>query len=614
MLKAGQFFLCIVLIIFGVSSYAQSYRPGEVIVKLKSHKGSMSSYSFLGKAQSEKQMTLKASYGKMNLHHFALGKGQSVEQAIYELSQDPDVEYVEPNYYVSKSNDVGFHESYSISEIEAYAAQSDQILVTDSDIGLLNTWQSMSDGGEYGSLSTPKPVIAVIDTGLETTHDVIQETDALWVNEDEIPSNGVDDDGNGYVDDVNGWNFVANSGAIYDDDGHGTHVTGIILSVDQDISDPPRTAAKVKIMPLKFLDENGMGTTSAAIQAIYYAVNNGAVVLNNSWGGSNYSSALHDAVAYSYEHGAVFVAAAGNSGDNNDYIPLYPANYDVPNVISVAATGSANYLASFSNYGFNTVHLGSPGTYISSTYPGNVFASMSGTSMAAPFVAGTAGQMLVVQPSMLGYQIKSIILNETQFYSQLHGRVLTSGKLDTYSAVSAAAGASVASTQPSYNVSYVSIDRGLASQEMAGCGMVRKMGSMASNSTKPLAQIFITLALLLLPLVAYQARKMLQPKSRRRHDRYKIDSEVRISVGDRELVGSVSSISLGGAQVNTSALLEDGGMVTMLIESPDGTERVEVAGRVVWSEANKAYGVAFDHAPQSVLHRITDWTRGLQKS
>ena len=123
----------------------------------------------------------------------------------------------------------------------------------------------------------------------------------------------------------------------------------------------------------------------------------------------------------------------------------------------------------------------------------------------------------------------------------------------------------------------------------------------------------MAIGLLLLPLVAYAIRGVLYPQSRRRHERYKIDSEVRISVGDRELVGSVSSISLGGAQVNTAALLEDGGMVTMLIESPDGSEKIEVGGRVVWSEANKAYGVAFDQAPQSALQRITDWTRNLQK-
>lgn len=234
--------------------------------------------------------------------------------------------------------------------------------------------------------------------------------------------------------------------------------------------------------------------------------------------------------------------------------------------------------------------------------------------MAAPFVAGTAAQMKVVQPEMLGFQIRSIILQQIQSYSQLSGKVSTSGKLNSSWAVSTALGSPVETSQPAYSVSYAGADRGVASNEMAGCGTVRKLSATASQNKKPLGQIFITLILLMLPLLVYQIRGMLNPQSRRRHDRYKINSEVRISVGDRELVGSVSSISLGGAQVNTSALLEDGGMVTMLIESPDGSEKIEVGGRVVWSEANKAYGVAFDQAPQSVLQRITDWTRGLQKT
>jgi len=586
---------------------AQNYKPGEVIVKLKSDRGSMSSYSFLGKAQTDKQMVLKESYGKMNIHHFGLSKGQSVSEAIHDLSQDPDVEYVEPNYYLAKTSDTGIHESFSLSEIESYAKNTNEILATDSDIGLNYVWQSLT-----GAQSTSPPIVAVIDTGLQIDHTVITDTGALWVNAGEIAGNGIDDDGNGYIDDVNGWNFVANSGTMYDDDGHGTHVTGIILSVDQNIFTTPRTAAKIKIMPLKFLDGSGVGSTSDAIRAIYYAVNNGATVLNNSWGGTGYSAALHDAVAYTYSKGAAFVAAAGNSANNNDSVALYPASYDVPNVISVAATGSSNYLASFSNYGATSVDLGSPGTYILSTIPTNSFGTSSGTSMSTPFVAGTLAQMKVAAPTMLGYQLKSLVLGQIQTYSQLSGKVYTGGKLNTASAVSVAASTPVESTQPAYTVSYQSASRSVASNEsqMAGCGMVSKM---SGSSGLPLDRILVTLGLLLLPLVAYQVRRMIWPESRRRHERYKINSEVRISVGDKELVGSVSSISLGGAQVNTAALLEDGGMVTMLIESPDGAEKIEVGGRVVWSEANKAYGVAFDHAPQTALQRITDWTRGLQK-
>ncbi|HAG90525.1 MAG TPA: hypothetical protein DCL41_01555, partial [Bdellovibrionales bacterium] len=240
----GRVGMYVILATLGCGAWAQDYKPGEVIVKLK-NKGAMSSYAFLGKAQTDKQMTLKESYGKMNMHHFALGKGTSVSQAIHDLSQDPDVEFVEPNYYLHKSDDTGIQERFSMAEIEEYAASSqEKILATDSNIGLDYAWQSLSGGG-VGALAANPPVVAVIDTGLQIDHTVITDTSALWVNSGEIAGNGIDDDGNGYIDDVNGWNFVTNSGTIYDDDGHGTHVTGIILSVDQNIFTTPRTTAKI---------------------------------------------------------------------------------------------------------------------------------------------------------------------------------------------------------------------------------------------------------------------------------------------------------------------------------------------------------------------------------
>lgn len=613
MIKLGLSGLYVLMTaVLALPAQAQNYRPGEVIVKLKSSKGPLGAqraYAFMGKAQTEKEMTLKESYGRMDLYNFSLGKGQSVEQAIADLQNDPDVEYAEPNYYLSKTEETGIHEVFSMGEIEAYTNENGKNMILEAEPTAADGWALMQGVSAQASA----PIIAVIDTGLDTTHSVIQQTGALWTNVNEIPGNGIDDDGNGYIDDVHGWNFVHNSGTIIDDDGHGTHVTGIILSVDQNIQHTPRVQAKVRIMPLKFLDSNGMGTTSDAIRAIYYAVNNGATVLNNSWGGSSYSASLHDAVAYSYQAGTTFVAAAGNSANNNDISPLYPASLDVPNVISVAATNDSNYLASFSNYGVGSVHLGAPGTYIMSTLPGNKWGTSSGTSMATPFVSGTAGQMKVASPDMLGYQMKSILLNETQKFSQLSGRVYTGGKLDIGKSISTSGGVYVSHSQPSYSVKYLSA-RGLASENsMGGCGLVTKMGPGGSQGL-PLRRIFISMALVMLPLAVFAARRSMNPQSRRKHERFKINSEVRISVGDRELVGSVSSISLGGAQLNTSALLQDGGLVTMSIESPDGGEKIEVGGRVVWSEANKAYGVAFEEAPQSVISKIADWTRGLQRT
>jgi hypothetical protein len=353
------------------------------------------------------------------------------------------------------------------------------------------------------------------------------------------------------------------------------------------------------------------GNTADAIRAIYYAADMGASVMNNSWGGSDYSAALNDAIAYAYSKGALFVAAAGNSGTDNDSSPMYPANYAVPNVISVAATTDYDYLASFSNFGTGSVHLGSPGVYILSTIPNNAFGTMSGTSIATPFVSGTAAQMKVNSPNMLGFQVKSIILGQSNQISQLQGKVNTSGRLDSSSAVTTAKTASVLTTQPPYTVSY-SADRELAS-DMAGstgCGTVR---ALSDSDEMPFGSLFAVMALVLLPIVVLVILRLRSPEERRRHERFNINTDVRISVGDRELVGSVSSLSLGGVQVNTTALLQDGGLITLSISSPAGDEKVEVAGRVVWSAANKSYGVAFDHAPQSVLTRLGDWTRSLTK-
>lgn len=585
---------------------AQNYVPGEIIVKLKSESGSPKSYQFLGKATAEKAMSLKASWGKFGMYHFALKPGQSVESALDDIRKDPEVQYAEPNYIFSKADDVGMQQTFSAEQIQAQSLNSQSYQATSANIGVQSVWSSSS------GMPAEKPVVAIIDTGLDTAHYVIQDTQALWTNPGEIPGNGVDDDGNGYVDDVHGWNFVDNSGTLYDDDGHGTHVTGIILSIDQNIYTTPLREARIKVMPLKFLNGNGVGTTSNAIRAIYYAVNNGASVINNSWGGTSYSAALHEAVAYTYTKKAVFVAAAGNSGLNNDATPMYPASYDVPNVISILATTDYDYKASFSNFGAHTVHLGSPGVFILSTVPNDAFGTSSGTSMAAPFVTGTAAQMKVESPNMLGYQIKTILTSQYTSVAQLNGQVETSGRLNSGLAVNYSKTASVDGAQPNYTINYLA-DRDLASNVAGGggCGTVR---ALSGDGQPPFGSAGAVVLLLLAPVLVLIVMRMRAPANRRKHERFKIHSDVRLMVGDREMVGSISSISLGGVQVNTSALMQDGGMVTMAIASPDGSEKIEVSGRVVWSEANKAYGVAFAQTPQSVLSRIADWTRNLQKA
>ncbi len=364
-----------------------------------------------------------------------------------------------------------------------------------------------------------------------------------------------------------------------------------------------------------------MGTTSNAIKAIYYAVENGASVINNSWGGPSYSGALHEAVAYAYSKGVAFVAAAGNSAGNNDSTPMYPANYDVPNVISVAATTSGDSLAGFSNFGRHSVHLGSPGVMIYSTIPGG-YGSASGTSMATPFVSGVAAQMKVESPSMLGYQIKSIIFSQADSVSNLVGKVYTESRLDANQAVNYSKTAQVDASQPAYYGAF-SQNRELASTlSGSGCGLVTKLLKNSGDKfgdSPPLRgpetwYVLLVLALLAAPLMFAQWMKSRAPENRRRYERFSIQSEVTMKVGDKELIGSVSSISLGGVKVNTDALLENGGIVRMEIASPDGKEAVKVEGKIVWSESRKAYGVAFSNAPQNVLSQIGEWTKSLQKT
>jgi hypothetical protein len=213
---------------------------------------------------------------------------------------------------------------------------------------------------------------------------------------------------------------------------------------------------------------------------------------------------------------------------------------------------------------------------------------------------------------MLGYQLKTLIMGYGQAASALVSKTQTGVRLSSSNAVAAAKTTAADSTQPAYTMSYQS-DRQVAST-MAGAGGCGTVRALTSSGDSPFSSGGATVALILLPLLVMVVMRLRAPASRRRFERFKIDSDVRINVGGRELVGSISSISLGGAQVNTSALLQDGGLVTLAITSPGGEEKVEVAGRVVWSEANKAYGVAFDKAPASALSRISDWTKGLQRT
>ncbi len=281
-------------------------------------------------------------------------------------------------------------------------------------------------------------VIAVVDSGVDIRHPDLAAN--IWRNPGEIPGNGIDDDRNGFVDDVSGWDFVSNDNVADDGNGHGTHVAGTIGAVGNDGRGVVGVNWEVSILPLKFLDDWGFGSTAGAIAALNYvtllrSAGVNIVATNNSWGGGGYSAALRTVIARHNDAGILFVAAAGNDGTDNDAFPAYPASYDLANVISVAAIDHAGQAASFSNIGRTSVDLAAPGVDVFSTIPGNGYASFSGTSMAAPHVSGVVGLLAAANPQATAAELRAAILDTTVPVPGLAGRLATGGRLDAAAAL-----------------------------------------------------------------------------------------------------------------------------------------------------------------------------------
>lgn len=275
------------------------------------------------------------------------------------------------------------------------------------------------------------PVIAVLDTGLDISHPDIAAN--LWTNPGEVPGNGIDDDGNGVVDDVHGFNATDGSGNPFDDYTHGTHCAGTIAAVGDNGSGLSGVNWQARIMPVKMMVK-GEGTVADTVRAVAYATANGASITSNSYGGP-YSQPEYEAFASSP---LLHICAAGNEGNDNDVSRFYPADrpvgypgsHELPNVISVAASGKNDRLASFSNYGAQTVDLAAPGVSILSTVPGGGYETKSGTSMATPHVAGVAGLIATLYPEATPDQIKTRLLANVDLVPALAGKVLTGGRLN----------------------------------------------------------------------------------------------------------------------------------------------------------------------------------------
>jgi len=623
-IKSTRLIILVTLISLGAN--AQQIVEGEVIVKLKGNPNAGKSNAFLGKALGK--MQLKATFGRLGMHHMKAKQGQKIEDLLQELRNDPNVEYAEPNYIIkmiAPTSSEARPEKLSVEEGEKYFAQSSS---SDSYTQSDNTQVKVTEAwGQMNENPQGVPIVAVIDTGFDYSHSVFTQKNAVWENPAEV--NGlahVDDDGNGYVDDFRGWNFVNGNNNPMDSDAsdiksHGTHVAGIILGVTQPLDSVQQ--ARIKIMGLKFLGEGGTGSTSGAIQAIYYAVNNGAKVINMSWGGSTYSQSLHDALAYAYDHQVFLAAAAGNSTENNDTISMYPANLPVPSQITVAAVTDFDNLASFSNFGLTRVQMAAPGVGIYSTAVGG-YRFMSGTSMASPFVAGLGALVLSERSDFSGYQVRNLLLNASDSVSQLVNKIQQGYRAQALSSLLSAQGqlGIQAAAQPGYVPNKPAGERAPASEQaqMGGCGLVSSsiMNQWRQNPSGPStgsAQNWLLFAgFSLLPLMVWQALRMkslyVDPQSRRRHERFVMNSEIKVKLGDRELTGHMSTISMGGLSFKADTLLEQGGLVTLQISSPNGQEQIEVEGRIVWSEENKAYGVQFANEKSE----IGSWSKHLSKA
>jgi subtilisin family serine protease len=338
------------------------------------------------------------------------------------------VRYAEPDYVLradATANDARYREQWGLRN-SGQPINGDPG-VAGMDIRVESAWDVTT-----GSSAV---IVASIDTGVRGTHQDLAAN--MWRNTAEIAGNGVDDDRNGLVDDVSGWNFFGGNNNAGDDNGHGTHTAGTFGARGNNGAGVAGVAWNSRIMPLKFLGASGGGFTSGAIGCLDYAVRMGAKISNNSWRGGGFSQSLLDSIRAARNAGHLFVAAAGNSAGDNDAAPVYPASYDVDNIISVAAVDNDGRLAGFSCYGRSSVDLAAPGVQVLSCWAAGdqSFVFLSGTSMATPHVAGVASLVWSANPSMTMAQVRSRILGSTRSLPALAGKVATGGMLDAAAAV-----------------------------------------------------------------------------------------------------------------------------------------------------------------------------------
>lgn len=438
---------------FGQSTKAE-YVPGQVLVKLKSGK----SVAQKTKLKNQINATPLKVYSRFDIELWELGtspESVDVEHVVDQYKNHPDIEFIEPNYIYSIGttvpNDPSFSTLWGMNNIGQNGG------TTDADIDAPEAWDIAT--------GSPSVVVAIIDTGIDWGHEdlvdniwqnitggtngrgedadgdgkVIEWNGSNWVF-DPGDQNGLDDDGNGYVDDFVGWDFRNNDNNPYDGHFHGTHCAGTVGARADNGIGVAGVTGNVQLAALKFLSDTGGGSASDAVGAIDYCIAMDIPISNNSWGGNISSSSLEQAIGRAEAAGHLFVAAAGNNNRDTDLSPAFPASYVNANIISVAATDRNDVRASFSNYGDITVDLGAPGVDIYSCVPNDNYGSTQGTSMAAPHVAGACALLWGNNPSRTWVEIKNAILNSVDPNVSLDGNCVSNGRLNLHSAMLAFGG------------------------------------------------------------------------------------------------------------------------------------------------------------------------------
>jgi thermitase len=392
-----------------------AYVEGEALVKFREGlKGKMAERM---RVFSDFRVQIRNHYPSTDVYRVKGQPGDRTDDMIRRLKQDPNVQYAEPNYKrylkVVAPNDPLFASQWGLENMMCPDA-----------------WEI-----ETGDRSI---VIAFADSGIDYEHEDLRNN--LWKNlgEDWVGgnpgNNGVDDDGDGYVDNYYGINTITGSGDPFDDEGHGTHVAGIAGAEGNNLKGVAGVNWQVSIMALKFIGAGGFGNVGDEVEAIEFAKAKGVRVVNMSFGSNEFSTPERNAIADA--SGILFMTAAGNERTNNDVVPSYPANYDLPNIISVANSLQSDTLALSSNYGPQTVSVAAPGQSILSTVPNDHYDTLSGSSMSTAFVSGLAALVLARTPAMTVFGLKDQILRTVDLVPELESRLLTGGRVNVYRALS----------------------------------------------------------------------------------------------------------------------------------------------------------------------------------